>query len=747
MFWVQLLLGKYILPWFGGTPAVWTTCMMFFQVGLLGGYTYAHLISSRLRPRLQMVLHGGLLLACVLLLFLLAMAWGSPITPGPNWKPHTADHPVWNIIVLLSACVGLPYFILSSTGPLLQAWFARTYPGRSPYRLYALSNFGSFLALLSYPFLLEPWLTLKMQARLWWWVYLGFAAACGYCAWRVGSVATKDPSAALGDEASNREDLTRPRAASYALWIGLAACASVIFLATTNQICQDIGVVPLLWILPLGLYLLSFIVCFENDRFYSRRWFHPLLALAVFGACFVLSDGAVGSIMAQIAIYSFVLFVCCMVCHGELVQSKPHPRYLTSFYLTVAAGGALGGVFVTLFAPHFFKGFWEYQLGIWLCVLLTLLVVVRDRDSWLYRSRFGSPVLVVAVAALLPEAASLSPTSHSGKSIVHLPLLTALILIGYVFLNRNRLGGEKARRQAAPVYCLGAWLLLGAVLLGSITAHTRTAVALSRNFYGTLGVFPQNPEDPERAAYVLKHGRVVHGMQFRAADKRRLPTSYYGPASGIGLAILRDQQRLGPEGDRGLRVGGVGLGAGTIAAYGKPGDSIRFYEINPEVIRLATSGTYFTYVKDSQARVEVVPGDARLSMERELDRGAPQKFDVLAIDAFSGDAIPVHLLTQEAFQIYLKHLSGPQAIIAIHITNTYLDLRPVVLKLAHHFGLHSAWINSPGNGETVSTSSWMLLSQSNTLVTEMAGTLDGVRLPESRLWTDDYSNLFQVLRR
>lgn len=747
LFWVQLLLARYILPWFGGTPAVWTTCMLFFQVGLLGGYTYAHLVSSRLQPRAQGLLHAGLILACVLLLVLLTMAWGSPITPGPNWKPHTADKPIWNIIVLLSASVGLPYFILSATGPLLQAWFARTHPDRSPYRLYALSNFGSFLALLSYPFVLEPWLTLKTQSHLWWWAYLCFAAACVYCALKVGSVgASANVSTTVGDDDAIR-GTTRPRIALYALWLGLAACASVIFLATTNQICQDIGVVPLLWVLPLSLYLLSFVVCFEGERWYSRRWFHPLLATAIFGACFVLYDGGAGSIFVQIAIYSFVLFVCCMVCHGELVRSKPHTRYLTSFYLTVAAGGALGGVVVTLLAPHLFRGFWEYQLGLWLCVLLTLLVVVRDRDSWLYQSRLGSPVTVVAVAALLPEAASLSKTAQTGKILVHLPLLMALILMLYVFLNRNRTGNEKARRQAAPVYCIGAWLLLGTVLLGSVTAHTRTAVALSRNFYGTLGVFSQDSDDPERAAYVLKHGRVTHGMQFRAADKSRLPTSYYGPASGIGLAILRNPRRSGPEGARALRIGGVGLGAGTIAAYGEPGDLIRFYEINPEVIRLATIGTYFTYLKDCRAQVEVMPGDARLSMERELDRGEPQKFDVLAIDAFSGDAIPVHLLTEEAFQVYLKHLSGPQAIIAIHITNTYLDLRPVVLRLADRFGLRSAWISSGSEGDGVSASSWMLLSQSNPLVARAAGTLNGVRPPESWLWTDDYSNLFQVLKR
>jgi len=747
LFWVQLLLGKYILPWFGGTPAVWTTCMLFFQVGLLGGYTYAHVISSRLGPRAQGLLHASFLLAGVLLLGGLTMAWGSPITPGANWKPRNGDYPVWHIIALLSASAGLPYFILSSTGPLLQAWFRRTHPGRSPYRLYALSNFGSFLALLGYPFLLEPSLNLKTQARLWWWAYLCFAAACGYCALQIARVVDQPTTPVVpdGNDAIGRS-ITPPRAKAYVLWISLSACACAIFLATTNQICQDIGVVPLLWVLPLSLYLLSFVVCFEKERWYSRHWFHPLLGVAAFGGCFVLYDGALGSIRTQIAIYSFVLFVCCMVCHGELVRSKPDPRYLTSFYLTVAAGGALGGVSVTLVAPHLFKGFWEYQLGLWLCVSLVLVIVVRDHESWLYRSRVGSPLVVVAVASLLPESAWLG-TVHTGKTLMHLPLVTALILVTYSFLNRKRTGNEKARRQAAPVFCAAAWLLLGTVLLGSITAHTRTAVALSRNFYGVLGVFSSHRDDPKRAAYLLKHGRVIHGVQFLASDKSRLPTSYFGPGSGIGLERRRNRRRSGPEGARALRIGVVGLGAGTIAAYGEPGDYLRFYEINPDVIRVAAGGSYFTYLRDCRARAEVVPGDARLSMERELERGEPQKFDVLAIDAFSGDAIPVHLLTEEALQIYLKQLSGPEAIIAIHITNSYLDLRPVVLKLAERFGLRSAWVGSGGDGETTSPSDWMLLSQTNATVAGAAGTLDGVRLPESRLWTDDYSNLFQVLRR
>ena len=290
LFWVQLLLGKYILPWFGGTPAVWTTCMLFFQVGLLAGYTYAHVIVSRLGPRAQGLLHAGLLLAGVLLLAWLTTEWGSPITPGANWKPRTGDQPVWHIIALLSASVGLPYFILSSTGPLVQAWFGRLHPGRSPYRLYALSNFGSFLALLSYPFLLEPLLTLKTQARLWWWAYVCFAAACGYCALQVARAGAEALTpAAPSDESQIRGGIARPGAKAYALWTSLAACACVIFLATTNQICQDIGVVPLLWVLPLSLYLLSFVICFEKERWYSRRWFHPLLAvgrLSELASCF-----------------------------------------------------------------------------------------------------------------------------------------------------------------------------------------------------------------------------------------------------------------------------------------------------------------------------------------------------------------------------------------------------------------------------------------------------------------------------
>ena len=748
LFWVQLLLGKYILPWFGGAAAVWTTCMLFFQALLLGGYAYAHLVSSRLTPRAQAFLHCTVVLSSLLLLGCLTVVWSSPITPGSNWKPIGVDHPVIQIMTLLSVSVGLPYFVLSSTGPLFQAWHWRVYEGGSPYRLYALSNLGSFLSLLAFPAVLEPGLTLKSQAWLWFLAYLLFAVSCMYNALR--AVASRrqeiDSPQVVSTDSAER---TRPSKGRYLLWGSLSACASILFLATTNQICQDIGVVPLLWIVPLGIYLFSFVICFEHERWYARKWFHLAFGLAVWAACFVLYDGAVGSIFAQIAIYTAVLFVFCMVCNGELAHSKPQPRFLTSFYLTVAAGGAFGGIFVALVAPHIFKGFWEYQMGLWMAVLLLLVILIRDKESWLYRSKLGSPVVVVAIAALLPESAALTITK-SKNSGGHLSALVALVLVVYVFSNRNRTTSTKAREKAAPVYC-GVALLLAAIALGGTAfAHVANAIAVSRSFFGTLSVVPQNMDDAARAAYCLKHGRVVHGCQLRAEGERQTPTTYYAAASGVGIAILQAASNVSATHGT-LRIGIVGLGVGTIAAYGKPGDILRFYEINPDVIRMASDRAYFTFLSDSPAQIEVIPGDARLSLEREIKQQERQDFDVLVIDAFSGDAVPVHLLTLEAFETYIRSLKKPSGILAIHITNTYLDLRPVVFAAARHLKLQASLVRSAGDGRIVSESNWVLLSSGGNLpqVNTAAGG-DGEKGRYARTispWTDDYSNLIQILNR
>ena len=745
LFWVQLLLGKYILPWFGGAAAVWTTCMLFFQVILLAGYTYSHWL-SRLKSRAQASFHTALLLSSILLLGSLGLVWNSPITPGTNWKPHGADHPVFQIVTLLGISVGLPFFVLSSTGPLIQSWYWRRNGNGSPYRLYSLSNLGSFLSLLAFPALLEPILTLKSQAWLWFLAYLVFAIISIFGAWRA---AESDDQNVETQEAKSSLSVAycRPAKGKYLLWGSLSACASILFLATTNQICQDIGVVPLLWIVPLGIYLLTFAICFEHDRWYSRKWFHPLFGLAIWAACFVLYDGALRSILVQIGIYVFVLLICCMVCNGELARAKPQPRYLTSFYLTVAVGGAIGGVFVAVVAPHIFKGFWEYQLGLCMAVLLLLVILVGDKASWLYQSRFGTPVVVVAVAALLPESA-VGIAATKNKPAIHLAAFVALALIAYVLSNRNKANSTLSRAKSARLYTVVALLIVVRTLGGTALARNRVAIQTSRSFYGVLSVRPQNMDDPSIAAYSLVHGRVLHGFQLRSESGRRTPAAYFGPSSGAGIAI-RHATEAASLTQRSLRIGVVGLGVGTIAAYGRPGDIVRYYEINPDVIRIASDRRYFSYLGDSLARIEVIPGDGRLSLERELEQHEQNDLDVLIIDAFSGDAIPVHLLTREAFAIYFKRLKKPSGILSIHITNTYLDLKPVVFSAARSLGVRAVLVHSDGDGQITLGSDWILLSAEGDLpepdLNSPRTNREAAAVRTIRPWTDDFSNLIQIV--
>jgi hypothetical protein len=642
----------------------------------------------------------------------------------------------------------LPFFVLSATGPLLQAWYWRAYGSGSPYRLYSLSNFGSFLSLLAFPALLEPSLTLRSQAWLWSAGYFIFAMTCMYSAVRTAAGNPQETAAQEAPSSANASG-ARPDKGKYLLWGSLSACASILFLATTNQICQDIGVVPLLWIVPLGIYLLTFVICFEQDSWYSRKWFHPAFAAAIWAACFVLYDGALRSISTQIGIYVAVLFICCMVCNGELARCKPRPAFLTSFYLTISVGGAFGGIFVALVAPHIFKGFWEYQLGLWMAVSLLLVILVRDKESWLYHSKFGAPVVVAAVAALLPESAAVT-VATGNKLPIHLAALIALVLIAYARSGRNQLSSSAAREKAAPVYCAVASVLVALMLGGTAFARARNAIETSRSFYGVLSVRPKNMDDPARAAFSMTHGRVLHGFQLRSEAGRHTPTAYFGPGSGVGVAI--DQATSAASSTpRNLRIGVVGLGIGTIAAYGRPGDRIRYYEINPDVIRLARDQRYFSYLSDSPARVEVIPGDGRLSLERELEQDEQNDLDVLVIDAFSGDAIPVHLLTLEAFEIYMRRLKKSSGILAIHVTNTYLDLKPVAVSAAKTLGLKSVLVHSDGDGLTTLPCDWVLVSSGESLpevktASQRAGET-GPSVRPIHPWTDNYSNLIQIVNR
>ena len=753
LFQIQPLIGKAILPWFGGAPAVWTTCMLFFQLLLLGGYAYAHGVASRLSPRAQRRLHVALLLLAVGGLAAGAVLAGSPVLPAPGLKPSDPSHPVLRILAVLSLAVGLPYFLLATTGPLVQAWFARVRPGASPYRLFALSNVGSLLGLASYPFLVEPRLSLHAQGTVWASGFAVFAVCCSLCAGRLASVSGELAAAGAPGTAAAPEPA--PSARRRLLWFALAACASMMLLAATNQICQEVASFPFLWVLPLSLYLLSFIFCFEREGFYRRGIFGAALVVGVGTAALVLSQGFLVSLPKQVAAHIFALLAVCMVCHGELARSKPGPRHLTVFYLMISAGGAAGGLLVAIAAPRVFNGFWEYHLTLWVAGLLAIVVYALDPESWLRTGR-PWPALATLVAAL--ALASAVRRGELFRSVVRFffhdtfasPARVAqvagvLLLVAAALWTTRAFWWRPGQPYFAAACLVLSLALLGTVLESDVEEFRRDAVLLKRNFYGVLTVEEENKEFPEMHLLKLRNGRIVHGFQYQAPDKRDEPTSYYSPKSGVGLAILKHPHR-----DLGLRIGVVGLGVGTVASFARLGDSVRFYDINPEVVRLSLGEhRVFTYLADCMGKVEVVQGDARLSLERELREHNAQGFDVLVIDAFSSDSIPVHLLTREAVAVYIAHLARPDGILAIHISNRYLELKPVVRGLADAFACDASLVDVSDDGRYWG-STWVLLAPRGDVLARSGIDDDAEELEADktvRLWTDDYSNLFQVVKR
>jgi hypothetical protein len=665
LFAVQPVIAKMILPWFGGTSAVWATCMLFFQAVLLLGYLYAHWLHEKLPSRRQAWLHMAVLAASLAAL---------PIVPNAAWKVVASGNPSLRILALLAVTVGAPYFLLSSTSPLLQAWYARHHTGGMPYRLFALSNGASMLALLSYPFLVEPNLSTRTQAIAWSAGYIVFAALCGLTALRLSSQPTVAATAAEDDAGGP------PASADRFLWLTLSACASVLLLAVTNYLTQDIAAIPFLWILPLSIYLLSFIVCFEAPRVYRRIVFLPLAAAALGFMGYELWPYHKGMAMRpSIALFAAALFICCMVCHGELVRVKPHPRYLTRFYVAVSLGGVSGGLFVGLLAPGIFHAYDEFPIGLALCALLVFRVLYPD--AW------------------------------------RLPRMWKWLATGAL---------------AAVVCSYLAGMLL---VMQEMTGGYRLA---ERNFYGQLRVREEgDPKTDEFANLQLVHGAINHGEQFLREPYRHEPVTYFCPDSGVGRAMHAQQGHA-------RRIGILGLGCGTLAAYGQAGDTIRIYEINPLVVDIANQ--YFTYLRDTPAKVEITMGDGRLNLESEPS----QQFDILVMDAFSGDSVPVHLLTREAFRTYFRHLK-PDGILVVNITNNYLDLEPVMERAADALDkVAYAYDFEPDPDDSVCfSSSWALIMDRRTW--EAHPTLhSGARLlrpvRKFRIWTDDFSNMFGILR-
>lgn len=911
LFQVQPVITKKILPWFGGSPAVWTTCVLFFQLVLLGGYAYAHVVTHQIQTRWQAILHLGIVLLALLTL---------PIVPREWWKPADGSFPALRILVLLLAVVGAPYFVLSTTGPLVQAWFAKIFPGRSPYRLYSLSNIGSLTALLTYPFFVETTLRVNMQGYVWSVVFIGFAALIGMLAlslWRMGEsldvAATKPEPAVTAAEGlvAKRTGATAPVTGTAAAkpaevdkapsvgqrssWLALAALASMAFLAITNHLCQDIAVVPFMWVIPLSLYLLSFIICFDNERWYLRKTYGTLAILSILWLTAIHNYSAVndgmeyaqkvvawtftrqtfadddeaaaykkkslsekiaatqlhgksigfGPLKANLPItfsklndgmfekigwgvgglnsglnsmfkdrtpvvlengdtfasldknkdgkltvdqeeiptpvatslvawdmntdgevtraefeekagnrkprfnltfdvhtYEFqehvfvattaflaALFFICMVCHGELVKSKPQPKYLTSFYLSLSAGGALGGLFVGLICPLIFRTHFEFSLAMIGGFVVGWLTIFNDgKDRWL-----------------------------KGREVLQWVLAFAMVLTMLFVVPGNREDIE-VRRVASLLPAswqtkLENWKIMG--------AKDDDLIAIERNFYGTVTVkYMGSQDDPENLGKALYNGRIWHGFQFVDPSKELEPSTYYVDGTGAALAVKEN-----PRAGQGLRVAVIGLGSGSMAAHARKGDLFKFYDIDPKVLKVATEN--FTYLKKIPAardcQVEVVMGDARVSLERELKEQGPLNYDVIHLDAFSGDAIPAHLLTDESFGLYEQHLrheertdektgekvSVPMGIIVVHISNRYLDLEPVVAAIAKKHG-HRTWTvhKTEDGGPTDTASDWILVSKNDEFMDNPKVKEAGEPLNPAKqlLWTDQFTALWDIMK-
>jgi len=674
LFQVQPMIGRFILPWFGGAPAVWTTCLLFFQVMLLLGYAYAHWATDGKPPARQAIIHLLLLAATVFLL---------PILPDRAWKPVGDEPPIRHILLLLTVFVGGPFFILSTTGPLLQAWFRPFPSGHSPYRLFAWTNTGALLGLLTYPFFVEPVITRHTQAILWSGTYALVAGGCGWCAWFLARTAGKP----AGSPASIRRSppASNPGIFRMAGWVAMAASASILLMSTTSRICQDLAV-SFLWVLPLGIYLITFIIAFAGETGYRRAWGLPLLAAAWILALWLLNRIDPVAMPLQIAIYSLVLFAGCMVCHGELALATPDPAHLTLFYLALAGGGALGGLFVTLAAPALFSGYYEYHIGLAAAGGVALLAF------------FSGPRL---------------PAFPKRSALVQISLLVAYT--GFI------------------------------VLLGrNITDGVSGPLVTSRSFFGVVQI-QEVPDAPNGCSPKLHNGNIRNGFQHAEETLIRQPVSSYRPEVGVGMAIRNHPRR---RAGKPIQIGVIGLGTGTIAAYGKKGDQIRFYEINPDLVRV--SSRYFDHWQSTPADVRIVTGDARIQLEREMARGESGRFDLLVIDAFNGGTIPPHLLTRECVEIYRRHMK-PDAILVLHLPKRILDLKPVALGIAECLGWEPVLIETRDRNDPATPAATCVLITRNRRVLDAAEIASACSdWPRDNdvpvFWTDDYCSVMDVMQ-
>ncbi len=745
LFWVQPLVAKMLLPYLGGSPAVWNTCMLFFQGMLLLGYAYSHIVPRILSPRRQALLHIGLLaLAGLFLPFQVSASAINSLATGANPS-------LW-LLGTLAVMVGLPFFILSTNGPLLQRWFASTsHPdARDPYFLYGASNLGSLLALLSFPLLLEPSLRLTEQSRVWAAAYIVMIVLISLCAFLPGitheqsesvaeeenaaiseeGIATGEEDAALNGDgvATASPEVVAPEEASLSWrqrlrWVLLAFVPSSLMLGVTTYLSTDLAPVPLLWVVPLALYLLTFVLVFMKTRLlpfrFIARFVMPVGALAL---CYLFAIGINRPIWLLITFHLFFFFLATLVCHWRLAETRPPARYLTEFYLWIAVGGVMGGIFNALLAPVIFRRVIEYPLVIVLACLLRPPMGKKPDTRLQQVLDIIIPVVLLTTLVGLSRFSSIWENATTWNMIV-LPLVITLSLL---FLDRPLRFG----------------LIIAAILLGSsFYADRDRTLHVERNFFGVLSVL----SDTDDGLHQLHHGNTKHGMQFTDAETRCEPISYYfrtGPIGSVYEAYAA--RRVSPN------VAVVGLGAGTMSAYAQPGEDWTFYEIDPAVVRIAQNQNYFTYLGEcAKVPIRFVIGDARLRL-REAPEG---HYGLIVLDAFSSDAIPMHLMTEEAVRLYLSKLA-PGGMIAFHISNRHLNLGPVLGGIAQKNNL-TALISDDENKDTLErwkgkdASTWVVIARSPDDVGQLSANLSWRPVEAGQkplVWTDDFSNIFSVLK-
>ncbi len=717
MFVLQPMFAKLLLPLLGGAASVWNTCMVFYQTILFIGYLYAHYLTTRLNRSQQIWLHAALLVCSLLFI---------PISIAQLDSPPTTGTPVFWLLTVLISSIGLPFFILSTTSPLVQKWFSHLghQHSRDPYFLSIASNSGSLLALLSYPLLFESSFGLSDQQQYWSIGFVCLLALVMLCM----SFLNHSPASQANEAETATPLLSRPDIRQKLHWLLLSLVPSSLLIGTTNYIGTDIASVPLLWVIPLALYLLSFILVFSNLNDKLHPWISFIQPwIVVPFLIYFFSDEKLASYSLEVIVHLGIFFICIMVCHGELARRRPHPAYLTQYYLIMSLGGMLGGVFNNFVVPFLFDDLYEYPLMI---VATLLLNNFNIKQYAAIPSRIYKMALVAYIAFFAVILAE--NYQHIGNDLVLALIITAVVSNYYIF-HKNLL-----------------YLFLYSTLIVSCTTSFKPdgeqTLLQSRNFYGVLSVTQtQLPDDYEGLDHDILHsmysGTTQHGAQVITNNNQCTPISYYGEQGPIGQ-LFQSYRDI----DAHWRVGIIGLGSGALGAYARPDQHWRFYELNPAVIKMATTPDYFSYLHDCMSQYDIYAGDARLTLARQQSH----HFDLLVIDAFTSDSIPTHLLTREALELYLSRL-GDHGLLAFHISNHYLNLEPVLADHIRQLGLYGVIQKyRPEKKSLTYASDWVVLAKNKADLTALLRhnpqrwrSLDKtLRLSQS--WTDDFTSLISV---